>query len=121
MNKVLYDRYLASSDTYQVHQKIKKMNIPDSTVPGDFPPKIWKLYSVELSEPVSFLANRILETGKCPDQWKTEFVTVIPKVSNPTERDELRNLSLTLFVSKVVENILYDLLLKCWGDQIDPA
>ena len=65
--------------------------------------------------------STVLKTGEWPDQWKTEFVSVIPKVEAPTERDELRNLSLMLFVSKVVENVIYDLLLQYWGHKIDSA
>ena len=34
-------------EPYQVYEKTKKMNIPMSTVPGDFPPQIWKTFSVE--------------------------------------------------------------------------
>ena len=45
----------------------KKMNIPDSVVPGDFPPRIWKEFAVELCEPVARLANDILRKGEWPE------------------------------------------------------
>ena len=95
------------------------MKIPDSTVPEDFPPKIWKKYSVELSTPVAALINSILNTGKWPSNWKTEFVTIIPKQNEPKDKGDLRNISLTLFVSKLSENIIYDLLISHWGNKID--
>ena len=44
-------------EPYQVYEKIKSMNIPDSVVPGDFPPRIWKKFGVELAEPVSKIVN----------------------------------------------------------------
>ena len=97
------------------------MNIPDSTVPGDFPPQIWKQFEVELCTPVSIIVNNIFLTGQWPDLWKMEWVTVIPKISNPENKGDLRNLSLTLFISKIVENIVYDLLISCWGHKIDSA
>ena len=87
------------------------MNIPDSTVPNDFPPRIWKLFAVELAEPVLIIANKILSTGKWPESWKTEYVTVIEKQKDPQTKEQLRNLSLTSFISKLVENLIYDLII----------
>ena len=40
------------------------MNIPNSTVPDDFPPRIWKLYSAELANPLAIIINKILQTGE---------------------------------------------------------
>ena len=76
---------------------------------------------MELSTPVSALVNCILQTGKWPKNWKTEFVAVIPKINEPENKGDLRNISLTLFVSKLVENIIYDLLISHWGNKIDAA
>ena len=49
------------------------------------------------------------------------IIAILEKINDPKEKGDLRNLSLTLFVSKLVENIVYDLLLKKWGDKIDPG
>ena len=95
------------------------MNIPMSTVPGDFPPQIWKQFSVELSTPIAKIINRILRTGQWPDIFKTEWVTVIEKITEPNDKGDLRNLSLTLFISKLIENIVYDLLIQQFGEKID--
>ena len=95
------------------------MKIPDSTVPGDFPPRMWKLFSVELAEPVSIIVNNILRTGIWPDAWKIEYVKVIEKEKDPKSKDELRNISLTLFLSKLVENIIYDFFIEIFGNKID--
>ena len=48
-------------------------------------------------------------------------MTVIAKKSNPDDKGDLRNLSLTLFLSKLIENIICDLLLEQWGQKIDSA
>ena len=53
-------------EPYIVYEKIKEMNIPDLVFPGDFPPRIWKLFAVELSGPVSIIANKILRSGEWP-------------------------------------------------------
>ena len=89
-------------EPHTVYEKIKEMTIPDSTVPGDFPPRIWKEFSVHLADPVSIITNRILASGQWPDSWKTEYVTVIEKEKDPQTKDELRNISLTQFISKPV-------------------
>ena len=113
------ETYIPMVEEYQVYEKIKEMNIPDSTVPGDFPPRIWKNFGAELALPVSKIANKILKTGKWPNSWKMEYVSVIEKEKDPKTKDELRNISLTLFISKLVENLIYDLLIKVFGDKID--
>ena len=97
------------------------MNLPSSTVPGDFPPKIWSEFSVELATPIAKIVNRILKTGEWPDIFKTEWVTVIAKINEPENKGDLRNLSLTMFISKLIENIIYDLLLKEFGQKLDGA
>ena len=70
-------------------------------VPSDFPPRIWKKFGPELAEPVSVLVNKILTTGQWPQSYKTEFVTVIEKEKDPETMSQLRNISLTLFVSNL--------------------
>ena len=47
-------------EPYQVYNRIKKMKIPSSTVPQDFPPRIWKNFAPELATPVSIIINKIL-------------------------------------------------------------
>ena len=108
-------------EPYQVYKRIQEMNLPVSTVPGDFPPRIWKEFSVELSTPISIIVNRILRTGNWPDIFKTEWVTVIAKKTDPEDKGDLRNLSLSLFVAKLIENLIYDLLLEQFGHKIDSS
>ena len=108
-------------EPYQVYKRIQEMNLPVSTVPGDFPPRIWKEFSVELSSPISIIVNRILRTGNWPEIFKTEWVTVIAKKTDPEDKGDLRNLSLSLFIAKLIENIIYDLLLEQFGNKIDSS
>ena len=60
-----------------------------------------------------------MRNGEWPEEWKREFVTVIEKEKDPQSKDDLRNISLTLFISKLVENLIYDLLIEKFGDKID--
>ena len=43
-----------------------------------------------------------------PSSWKTKFATAIPKCSCPQSFDDLRNISCTLLVSKVMESLVLD-------------
>ena len=63
----------------------------------------------------------MLATGDWPEVFKKEWVTIIPKSTEPENKGDLRNLSLTLFISKLVENIIYDLLLEHIGQKIDSS
>ena len=108
-------------EPHQVYSKIKKMNLPESTVPGDFPPRIWKLFSVELSTPIAVIINKILKSGEWTNMFKTEWISVIAKIYDPQDKGDLRNLSLSLFISKLIENIICDMLIENWGHKIDSS
>ena len=54
----------------------------------------------ELAKPVSLIWNKQLETQSYPKVWKRETTIVIPKVTPPVSKDDLRNISLTPFLSK---------------------
>ena len=43
-----------------------------SRVHGDLPRNLAKEFAPELAKPMTEIFNRILESGLCPDQWKTE-------------------------------------------------
>ena len=45
----------------------------------------------------------INETGYWPKTWKTEHLTIIPKVPNPNDLSEYRNISCTSAFSKILE------------------
>lgn len=67
------------------------------------------------------LADGSVFNPEWPEVFKMEWVTVIGKVNNHEAKGDLRNLSLTLFISKLVENIIYDLLIEEWGHKIDSS
>ena len=78
----------------------KKTN---SMVPGDLFPKIINRCAPYLAYPLSDIYNDILLSYVWPLQWKREYVTVIPKKSSPKDFPDLRNISCTLFISKIFE------------------
>ena len=53
--------------------------------------------------PIAAIYNRINSTGSWPTSWKTEHLTIIPKVPNPAYLSQCRNISCTSIFSKVLE------------------
>ena len=80
-----------------------------------------KEFSVELASPATKIMNSILKTGIYPDNWKLEFVSPIPKVHPPESEDDLRNISLTAFLSKVFEGFLLKWLMPFILPFMDPG
>ena len=75
----------------------------DSAVAGDPLPHLIRGYPTEFAVPVMEIFNRINDSGKWPTNWKTEYLTVIPKVPNPSGLHECRNISCTAALSKILE------------------
>jgi hypothetical protein len=82
-------------EPFEVYEKFLKRNNKVNCVPGDMPAKLKKEFGPELASPVSEIYNSISETGEYPCQWKTEYVTPIPKTSPQETLDDLSNISLT--------------------------
>ena len=83
---------------------LKKAKKPSSMVTGDVFPYLFN--SFDFSCAVTPVFNCILRTKQWPEDWKIESVTVIPKCSNPTSFDQLRNISCTLQISKIYKSYL---------------
>ena len=75
----------------------------DSMVEGDPLPHLVRRYPEAFARPVGEIFNEINATGEWPGAWKTEFLTIIPKVPNPASLAECRNISCTSVFSKILE------------------
>ena len=67
----------------EVAKRLRECKKSGSSVPGDLVPSLYGLYSQELVIPVTNIFNGIISSKKWPTQWKTEFVTIIPKIPSP--------------------------------------
>ena len=84
----------------QGHKKVR------STVEGDPMPHLVRKFPELFAVPVAKIFNSINETGRWPVKWKKEPITVIPKNPKPSGLAECRNISCTLYLSKVLEGVL---------------
>ena len=112
-------------EPFDVYRNILAANKPKSGVPWDLPKKIVTEFAPELSTPVCKIYNSIVQSAKhsiaaWPPEWKVEWGTPLQKKSSPKTEDDLRIISLTAFLSKVMEKFVMTWLLFYVGDQLDP-
>ena len=89
-------------EIFGVLQSAKKT----SSVPNDLPAPFLKEFLPFLAKPAQNIFIKSITDGVYPTRWKTEFVTPHPKVLPPVSYGDLRNLSLTEFLSKSFERFL---------------
>ena len=87
---------------------MKKFRKPKSMVKGDIFPSTVTKFADFLAIPLTSIYNEVAETLVWPDTWKVEYVTIIPKVSVPEGFGDLRNISCTLLVSKILESYVLE-------------
>ncbi len=84
------------------------------TSPGtdNLPYWFFKRCSIQLAPIITHLFNLSLTSGKPPAHWKKAIVTPIPKKANPTGFDDLRPISVTPLLSRILErHIVHHVLL----------
>ena len=89
-------------EVYSVLQVSKKT----SSVPNDLPTAFLKEFLPFLAKPAKMVYTQSIIDGIYPTRWKTEYVTPHPKLLPPASYGDLRNLSLTEFLSKSFERFI---------------
>ena len=79
-------------------------------VPGDVFPRLVTKLADFFAIPLTRIYNQITQSKVWLSCWKREFVTVIPKKSNPEGLGDMRNISCTMLASKLYESYVLDLL-----------
>ena len=99
-------KYLA---LYEIAARLKNKRKPKSMVLGDIYPQLGATFSDFFVILLTAIYNEILTTyyvwSVC---WKREFDTVISKKAAPENLGDMRNISCTLFTSKVFESFVLD-------------
>ena len=110
-------------DQYQVYRRMCKVTKPKLTVFGDVPVQIMKQFTFEYAKPAAMMINKIIQTSQWPGHWKVEQTIVISKckTKKPENEEELRTISKTQWLSKLLENILGDHILPIVDKYIDPG
>ena len=80
-------------------------------VEGDLDKVVMKECMAELTHPVGVIYREAVSSHTWPAVWKQEKQIVIPKCPHPCTKDDMRNLGLSPFLNKGLEQILVEWLL----------
>ena len=56
---------------------------------------------------ITFIINKCLVNGECPEIWKEATITPIPKITNPKNPNDFRPISILPTLSKVLEKVVH--------------
>ena len=91
-----------------------------SSGPDRVPTRVWKEFAYEMAPVVSDIYNCSLCEGNVPDLMKMSLVTPVPKVTPPKKLEEdLRPITLTTPLAKILEGFTVEHLLKQVADKLD--
>ena len=68
---------------------LRRAKKTDSIVEGDPLPRLFKAYPEQFALPVSLIFDRINRTGRWPEKWKVEHLTIIPKIQGTLKRTKV--------------------------------
>ena len=109
---------------HQVYMKLMRIKKPNSSVNGDVHRKLIQEYPFLWAGPATQLFNKIITTAEWPQEWKTEHAIVLHKTGDPKlvkSEDDVRTISKTNFMSKVLESLLSGWLLPIVEPYLDPG
>ena len=94
----------------EVADMLRTSKKPRSRVGGDIFPDLISPNADILAIPLTFIYNQILSSRYWPHHWKEETVVIIPKTQMPENLAQCRNLSCTMFFSKILERFIFSRL-----------
>ena len=105
---------------YEVCKKLTSIKPHKAHWPDNIPSRIFKEFAFEVSTPAATIFNVSLLSGVMPISWKESNIIPIPKVTKPTWESDIRPISLTPCLSKVLEDFVVSWLIEDVRDKIDP-
>ena len=111
---------LETIHVYDVFQKLSRINIRKSNGPDNVPNWLLRDMAFVLAEPICHLFNSSVKQQVMPSSWKRADVVVIPKKSHAKSiESDLRPISLTPTLSKILESYYVKWILEKTHDQFD--
>ena len=105
----------------EVYQSLSSIDINKAVGPDNIPNKLLKDFSYELASVIKNIYNQSLKESYVPILLKSSIVTPIPKVVPPKDLEcDLRPISLTCTIAKVMEGFTCARLLPQLNGKIDP-
>ena len=100
------DGGLGHFSVQRVAELLQQSKKTDSRVDGDPLAHLIRKHPYSFAAPVAEIFNKVNTEGVWPSTWKTEHLTIIPKIPNPSSLAECRNISCTSAFSKVLEGVV---------------
>ena len=94
-----------------VGDQLKKLK-PKSAGPDGVNPKLIKSASLELVIILTYIFNLCIANSFVPSQWKSAFITPIPKVRNPLDLSDYRPIANLACFDKIFQRILVKFILN---------
>ena len=92
---------------FEVLNELERIDVHKSSGPDSLPNWALREYAFAISEPLCHMFYYFLQNGEIPRIWKAANVVLIPKCQPPTSiKDDLRPISLTPTLSKVLERLI---------------
>ena len=95
-----------------VHKRLSALREDKSAGADDMSPRLLKYISNEIAHPLTVIFNLSLQEGIVPLDWRTANVTPIYKKGTKSLAENYRPVSLTSHLSKVLEALLRDEMVK---------
>ena len=92
--------------SHQVCKKLLSLNTSKTCGPDRTPARLVNEFAFELAEPLTFIFNESLTSGIVPAIWKDSYITPIPKIPLPESKGDIRPISLTSILSKILEDFI---------------
>ena len=107
---VTYSSPVAPVAPHEVADRIRCGKKPLTAVYGDPIPCMLNVTADILAIPTTRIINLAFNCLTWPAPWKVETQSVIPKTSTPRSSEEIRNISCTNYMSKIMESFVLDRL-----------
>ena len=98
-------------DRMTVFKKLNSIKLTKASPPDDLPKRLIKEFAYELSKPLTHVFNISVKYGIFPECWKVATIIPLPKVKIVEELGELRPVSLTPVLGKVLEGMVADTIM----------
>ena len=103
-----------------VFRRLEHINIHKAPGPDNIPNWFLRDFAFALSEPLCCLFNSSLQEGYVPSVWKQANIVPVPKSKPPKSiEQDLRPISLTPTLSKILESLIGRWMLEEIGDKFD--
>ena len=99
-------------EPHTVAERIRSARKPLTAVFGDPLPSTINTNADLLAISTTWIINLAMSSLTWPSAWKEETQSAIPKSASPKSYEELRNISCTNFLAKILESFLFDRLSK---------